>query len=85
MYCPNCKRHFESGNSYCPDCVAPNSGPVCLVEDPRPKSGVSLNGDANAISGGIHSDSHDTQINNNDYSVHYDTTNNHNETNYNKI
>ena len=52
MYCPDCKKEFD-GN-FCPTCGTK------LIEKPA-TIGVSLNlGDANAISGGLHtSDSHD--------------------------
>ena len=61
MYCPNCKKHFESGEVFCPNCENPNGEPIRLVDDPAPAAGASLGfGDATAVSGGVHmADSHD--------------------------
>ena len=53
MHCPNCNEHYDSGK-FCAECGVP------LVEDsPASSAGTAINlGDANAISGGIHVDSH---------------------------
>ena len=55
MYCPNCKQYFD-GDMFCPMCGNP------LIEDDSSASkGTSISlGDANAISGGVHVDSHNT-------------------------
>lgn len=56
MHCPKCNEHYDTGK-FCAECGVP------LVEDAPPSaaSGASINlGDANAISGGIHVDSHNT-------------------------
>ncbi len=68
MFCPKCKHHFESGK-FCPDCEGPNGEAIRLVDNLAPAAGISLNGDANAISGGLHvSDSH--AVHNEDKSIH---------------
>ncbi len=39
MYCPVCKRHFESGSKFCPDCEGPNGETIRLASDPAPTAG----------------------------------------------
>lgn len=76
MICPQCKKHYENDYLYCGDCVDPSGGPVHLVEDNLPESGIGLQfGDAAAVNHLNVSDSHE------DHSVHTMTTNNVNTTN----
>ena len=62
MYCQNCKQEFEG--KFCPECG------TRLLEKPSGATGIDIKlGDANAISGGIHTtDSHN--VHNEDRSVH---------------
>ena len=70
MYCPKCKREYDSGSKYCSFCEDSSGQPIHLVEDLQQASGLSLNlGDNNAIMGGLHmTDSHN--VHNEDKSVH---------------
>ena len=59
-YCPKCwKKFLEDDKNFCDHCGSP------LVAEPSEASGVSVNLDASAVSGGIHNtDSHNVDSHN---------------------